>query len=215
MFFTDIHDRDFIELLIALPSSPSSPAETRAHILGAFGVLVTGDNPVEWWDALTRDRGKEGAANAVAQLVVSTGGKRVLALIRAEVSDRAFTPRADDPKLARLLFDDAMEVLRALDPRDAADQEGLVAPGVQVPPLAPPRIVARARLATARTPQRAPPGPLQLHPKLLRLPGRLHPRDLPLRTEAQTCSTISGGCSTACASTTRQHVTTPTFWLRT
>ena len=71
-------------------------------------------------------------------------------------------------------------VLPALDPRDVADQKGLVAPGVQVPPLAAPRIVARARLAAMRTPQRAPPGPLQLHPKFLRLPGRLHPRDLPL-----------------------------------
>ena len=76
-------------------------------------------------------------------------------------------------------------VLRALDPRDVADQEGLVAPGVQVPPLAAARIVARARLAAVRTSQRAPSGPLQLQPKLLRLPGRLHPGDLPLRTEAQ------------------------------
>ena len=76
-------------------------------------------------------------------------------------------------------------VLRALDPRNVADQEGLVAPGVQVPPLAAARIVARARLAAVRTSQRAPSGPLQLQPKLLRLPGRLHPGDLPLRTEAQ------------------------------
>ena len=49
MFSTDIHARDLIELLGALPSSP---ATTRAHILGAFGVLVTGDDPVGWWDAL-------------------------------------------------------------------------------------------------------------------------------------------------------------------
>ena len=76
-------------------------------------------------------------------------------------------------------------VLRALDPRNVADQEGLVAPGVQVPPLAAARIVARARLAAVRTSQRAPSGPLQLQPKLLRPPGRLHPGDLPLRTEAQ------------------------------
>ena len=33
--------------------------------------------------------------------------------------------------------------------------------------------------------QRASPGPVQLHPTLLRLLGRLHPDDLPLRTEAQ------------------------------
>ncbi len=76
-------------------------------------------------------------------------------------------------------------VLRALDPRDVADQKGLVAPGVQIPPLAASRIVARARLAAVRTPQRACPGPVQLHPKLLRFPCWLHPGDLPLRTEAQ------------------------------
>ena len=106
MFFTDIHDRDFIELLEALPSSP---ATTRAHILGAFGVMVTGDDPVGWWDALTRDRGKEGAANAVAQLVISKGGKRVLAMIKADAAGQSIAPRADDSKLVRLLFDDAME----------------------------------------------------------------------------------------------------------
>ena len=106
MFFPDIHDRDFIELLGALPSSP---ATTRAHILGAFGVLVTGDDPVGWWDALTLDRGDEGAAQAVAQLTISKGGKRVLALIRAEAAGRSVTPRADDSKLVRLLFDEAME----------------------------------------------------------------------------------------------------------
>ena len=86
MFFHDINVRDFIELLEALPSSP---ATTRAHILGAFGVLVTGDDPVGWWDALTLDRGEEGAAQAVAQLVISKGGKRVLALIRAEAAGRS------------------------------------------------------------------------------------------------------------------------------
>ena len=48
-------------------------------------------------------------------------------------------------------------VLRALDPRDVADQKGLVAPGVQIPPLAAARIVTRARLAAVRTPQRACP----------------------------------------------------------
>ena len=106
MFFTDIHVRDFIELLEALPSTP---AETRAHIMGAFGVLVTGDDPVGWWDALTLDRGEEGAANAVAQLVISKGGERLLALIRADAAGRSITPRADDSKLVRLLFDEAME----------------------------------------------------------------------------------------------------------
>ena len=42
MFFHDINHEDFIELLRALPSTP---AMTRAHIIGAFGVLVTGDDP--------------------------------------------------------------------------------------------------------------------------------------------------------------------------
>ena len=72
-------------------------------------MLVTGDDPVGWWDALTHDRGEEGAANAVAQLVISKGGKRVLAMIRADAAGRSITPRADDSKLVRLLFDDAME----------------------------------------------------------------------------------------------------------
>ena len=106
MFFLDINVRDFIEVLEALPSSP---ATTRAYIHDAFGVLVTGDDPVGWWDALTFDRGEEGAAQAVAQLIISTGGKRVLALIRAEVAGRTIAPRADDSKLVRLLFDDALE----------------------------------------------------------------------------------------------------------
>lgn len=106
MFFLNIEERDFIELLGALPSSP---ALTRAHILGAFGVLVTGDDPVGWWSALTLDRGKQGAANAVAQLVIDKGGKRVLALIQAEATGRSIEPRADDSKLARLLFDESME----------------------------------------------------------------------------------------------------------
>lgn len=106
MYFLDIEERDFIELLGALPSSP---AVTRAHILGAFGVLVTGDDPVAWWTALTLDRGKQGAANAVAQLVIDQGGKRVSALIKADAAGRRIGPRADDPKLARLLFDESME----------------------------------------------------------------------------------------------------------
>lgn len=106
MFFHDINVRDFIELLEALPSSP---ATTRAHIQGRFGVLVTSDDPVGWWDALTLDRGEEAAAQAVAQLVISEGGKRALASIRAEIAGRGIAPRADDSKLVRLLFDDAME----------------------------------------------------------------------------------------------------------
>ncbi len=91
MFFHDVNDGDFIELLRALPSSP---AMTRAHLLGAFGVLASGDNPVEWWNALTLDRGEEGAAKAVAQLVISKGGKRVVSLIKAEAAGRGVVPRA-------------------------------------------------------------------------------------------------------------------------
>ncbi len=106
MFFHDINDGDFIEVLRALPSSP---AMTRAHLLGAFGVLASRDNPVDWWNALTRDRGEEGAAKAVAQLIISKGGKRVVSLIKAEAAGRGVVPRADDPKLARLLFDESSE----------------------------------------------------------------------------------------------------------
>ena len=49
----------------------------------------------------------------MAQWVISKGGKRVLALIRADAAGRSIAPRADDSKLVRLLFDDALEdVLR-------------------------------------------------------------------------------------------------------
>ena len=106
MFFHDINDGDFIQLLGALPSSP---AVTRAHLLGAFSVLVTGDDPAEWWNRLTLDRGEEGAAKAVAQLIISKGGERVLGLIKAEAAGRDVVARADDPKLVRMLFDDSLE----------------------------------------------------------------------------------------------------------
>ena len=106
MCFYDINDEDFIEVLGALPNSP---AVTRARLLGAFSVLVTGDDPREWWNRLTLDRGDEGAAKAVAQLIISNGGERVLGLIKAEAAGRDVVARADDPKLVRLLFDDSLE----------------------------------------------------------------------------------------------------------
>ena len=106
MFFYDINDEDFIEVLGTLPNSP---AVTRARLLGAFSVLVTGDDPREWWNRLTLDRGDEGAARAVAQLIISNGGERVLGLIKAEAAGRDVVARADDPKLVRLLFDDSLE----------------------------------------------------------------------------------------------------------
>ena len=106
MFFHNIDEDDFIELLGALPSPP---AMTRAHLRGAFSVIVDSDDPRAWWQALTRDRGEEGAAKAVAQLIISKGGKRVLSLIKAEAAGRDVVARADDSKLARLLFDEALE----------------------------------------------------------------------------------------------------------
>ena len=106
MFFHNVNDEDFIQLLGALPSTP---ATTRAHLLGAFDVIVTGDDPRVWWNRLTLERGEEGAAKAVAQLIISKGGDRVLGLIKAEAAGRDIVSRADDPKLARLLFDESME----------------------------------------------------------------------------------------------------------
>lgn len=106
MFIHDVNHWDFIHVLGALPSAP---AVTRAHILGAFDLIVTSDDPREWWHRLELDRGEAGAAKAVAQLVISHGGKRVLALIRAEVADRSIPARADDSKLVRLLFDESLE----------------------------------------------------------------------------------------------------------
>ena len=106
MFFHDVNDVDFIQLLGALPHTP---AETRAHLLGAFDVIVTGDDPRDWWNTLLMDRGEEGAAKAVAQLIISKGGRRLLSLIRAAAAGRHVVARADDPKLARLLFDSSLE----------------------------------------------------------------------------------------------------------
>ncbi len=106
MFFPDVNEEDFIQLLGALPHSP---AVTRAHLLGAFDVIVASDDPRAWWNALLMDRGDEGAAKAVAQLIISKGGRRLLALIRAEAAGRDVVARADDPKLARLLFDSSLE----------------------------------------------------------------------------------------------------------
>jgi hypothetical protein len=42
-------------------------------------------------------------------LVISKGGKRVLNMIKAEAGERGVACRADDSKLARLLFDESME----------------------------------------------------------------------------------------------------------
>ena len=106
MFFYDVNDWDFIQVLGALPSAP---AITRAHLLGGFGVIVDSDDATAWWQALTRDRGEEGAAKAVAQLIINSGGARVLSLIKAEAAGRRVVPRADDSKLARLLFDESLE----------------------------------------------------------------------------------------------------------
>ena len=106
MFFHDVNEVDFIELLGALPHSP---AVTRAHLLGAFDVIVASDDPRAWWNALLMDRGEEGAAKAVAQLIISKGGKRLVSLIRAEAAGRHVVARADDTKLTRLLFDSSLE----------------------------------------------------------------------------------------------------------
>ena len=106
MFFDDVNDWDFVQVLGALPSAP---AITRAHLLGGFSVIVDSDDPAAWWQALTRDRGEEGAAKAVAQLIINSGGARVVSLIKAEAAGRYVVPRADDSKLARLLFDGSLE----------------------------------------------------------------------------------------------------------
>lgn len=47
---------------------------TRAHLLGAFDVIVAGDDPRAWWNTLVMDRDEEGAAKAIAQLIISKGG---------------------------------------------------------------------------------------------------------------------------------------------
>lgn len=106
MLFRNVEEFDFVEVLRALPSAP---AVTRAHLLGGFSVIVDSDDPRAWWYALTRDRGEEGAAKAVAQLIISKGGARVVSLIKAEAAGRRVVPRADDSKLVRLLFEESLE----------------------------------------------------------------------------------------------------------
>lgn len=106
MFYDDIQHEDFLDLLRALPDPP---AVIRAYLVGVFGILVGGDDAEGWWVAMWRDRGEVGAAKVVAQMVISKGGPRVLSMIRAEAADRDVVVRADDPKVARLLFDDSLE----------------------------------------------------------------------------------------------------------
>lgn len=55
MFFHDVNGEDFIQLLGALPDSP---AVTRAHLLGAFGVIVAGEDPRAWWYAIAATKGR-------------------------------------------------------------------------------------------------------------------------------------------------------------
>ena len=106
MFFQNVNHEDFVQVLGALPDPP---AVIRAYLLGAFSLLVTGDDPEVWWNAMWRDRGEEGAAKAVAQLIISKGGKRVVSLIKAEAGGRDIAARADDPPLVRLLFDESQD----------------------------------------------------------------------------------------------------------
>lgn len=111
MLYCHVTHEDFVQVLAALPEPP---AVVRAYLLGAFGILVSSDDLQTWWDAMWRRPIRPSlpvAAKAVAQLIISKGGKRVLSLIRAHANGRDPVVRADDPKLAlaRLLFDDTME----------------------------------------------------------------------------------------------------------
>ena len=80
MLSYDIDDADSVELLGALPTSP---AMTRAHLLRCVrrvGQRRRSTGVVEPTDA---GPGEEGASKAVAQVITSMGGNRVLALMKA------------------------------------------------------------------------------------------------------------------------------------
>jgi hypothetical protein len=98
----DIYESDFAEILGALPDAPGV---IRAYLMGGYGVLVSNDDPRVWWNALVQDRGKLAAADAVCELVLKKGGKRVAELIKTAAQNREVHIRADDSPLVRLLFE--------------------------------------------------------------------------------------------------------------
>ena len=96
-----VYPSDFVEILKAFPEGLST---VRAYLLKDFGILV-GDSPAhEIWNVIERDRGEEGAADVVSELVISKGGERVNRLIARSVAGGDLHLRADDSKLAHLLF---------------------------------------------------------------------------------------------------------------
>jgi hypothetical protein len=86
---------------------PASLSELRAYLLGRFGIHVPASIPnVNFlWGALVDAKGEDRAADIVAELVVTKGGRRVLELIQAQANEEELFLRADDPDLAHVLFE--------------------------------------------------------------------------------------------------------------
>lgn len=101
--FYDFDPSYFIEVLEAFPGGL---ATVRASLLRDFGILVGNCPAHEIWNLIERDRGEEGAADVVSELVISKGGERVNQLIARSVAGEDLGLRANDSKLARLLFEE-------------------------------------------------------------------------------------------------------------
>ena len=105
---------DFVGALMAFPDPI---ATLRGYVHADFGIFVPADDGPAWmsphtrlWEVLVEARGKDRAADIVAELVVTKGGPRVLALVQDLAAGRVVRVRADDPELAHVLFqDDAAE----------------------------------------------------------------------------------------------------------
>lgn len=83
MFIHDVSDSDFIKVLGALPSTP---AVTRAHILGAFDVIVNSDDQREWWYRRTLDRDERRGTIPSSRPTWGTWSRAVYPQTRCEAS---------------------------------------------------------------------------------------------------------------------------------
>lgn len=100
------YDFDPSYFVAVLDAFPEGLATVRASLLKDFGILVGNSPTHEIWNLIERDRGEEGAADVVSELVISKGGERVNQLIARSVAGESLGLRADDSKLARVLFEE-------------------------------------------------------------------------------------------------------------
>lgn len=97
----NVYPSDFVELLEAFPSGI---ARVQEYLLKDFHILVDAGDPHKIWNKIEAERGEEGAADVVSELVILRGELRVAEMIRRVASDEEPGIRANDSQLARLLF---------------------------------------------------------------------------------------------------------------